>query len=83
MTMSNQDVTAFEVELREWLDATVSAYLASNPDFTPEGFRAYVRKLPDAMPTLRTFPLTVRTRDEGGTPLSVHSTGAGAAKSRH
>jgi len=42
------DFAAFEAEFREWLDTTWSAYLASNPNPTSEGFRAYVRKLPGA-----------------------------------
>ena len=49
--MTGEDfAAAFEAEFREWLDAAWSAYLASNPDAPPEGFRAYVRKLPDANP---------------------------------
>jgi hypothetical protein len=50
----DKDFAAFEAEFRrsftEWLDAEWRAYLARNPDGTPEGFRAHVRGLADADP---------------------------------
>ena len=49
--MTEEDfIAVFEAEFREWLDAAWSAYVASNPDATPEGLPAYVRNLPDANP---------------------------------